>query len=192
MLSLARRRLLQLVGAAFAEGCAVNPREPDPTYTRKAICDVSGSGVGLNYCLVEKRELRVPLAKQLAAGQVLLVNFDDNSAAIVARDEKGFYALSAICTHSCCIVAVCGNDLCTKLETNPGDCAFTPTSALIIGQGNAAFLCPCHGSSFSSDGTALGGPALKTGPLPALAMRLDAEDVIVDLSTSVAPSARVT
>lgn len=50
------------------------------------------------------------------------------------RTEKGFYAISAVCTHLGC-VAERGAD--------------------------GAFLCPCHGSSFDALGKLTGGPAPK-------------------------------
>lgn len=48
------------------------------------------------------------------------------------RDEQGFHAISAVCTHLGCIVAY--NE----------------------GQG---FACPCHGSRFNERGAVIGGPA---------------------------------
>ncbi len=51
----------------------------------------------------------------------------------ILRDQEGFRALSAICTHLGCIVS----------QTEEG------------------FLCPCHGSKFDSQGRAVSGPAPK-------------------------------
>ncbi len=50
------------------------------------------------------------------------------------REEKGFHAISSICTHLGCI---------------------TERTA------NGTFKCPCHGSSFDADGKVTGGPAPK-------------------------------
>jgi cytochrome b6-f complex iron-sulfur subunit len=47
------------------------------------------------------------------------------------REEAGFHAISATCTHLGCIVA----------------------------STDAGFACPCHGSRFASDGSVTGGPA---------------------------------
>ena len=154
----------------------------------KPTCDVKATGPGVQYCLVENRELRVPGAGKLAVDHVMLVNLDDNTAAIIARDEKGLYALSGICTHQCCIVSLCSNGACSALETNPGNCAVTPTAPLIR-NGGAAFLCPCHGSAFTADGVPISGPA--TTPLPSVLLRREGDDVIVDMSSPVASGARV-
>ena len=48
------------------------------------------------------------------------------------RDEKGFYAISSVCTHLGCIVSHSEQE---------------------------GFACPCHGSKFSTDGAVTGGPA---------------------------------
>ncbi len=149
-------------------------------------CTTPASGAGLGYCLVDKKELRVPGAAQLKAGEVVLFNVDDNSAAIVARDAHGFYAMSAICSHACCIVSVCGDGTCSAPTINPGDCAVTPAKNLLAN--GAAFVCPCHGASYGASGNVLGGPA--TRALPTVAMRLDGADVLVDLSQSVSVDAR--
>ena len=189
---LERRRLLLAAGAAPLVACASKdsgtPGGAGGGPAAKPVCNVDAKGPGLDYCLVEKRELRVPGAGTLAVNRVLLVNLDDGTAAIIARDAKGLYALSGICTHQCCIVSLCSNGDCSMLETNPGNCAVTPTAPL-IGGGGAAFLCPCHGSAFTADGVPISGPA--TSRLPSVAMRRDGDDIIVDMSTPASPGARV-
>ncbi|MBI4874897.1 MAG: ubiquinol-cytochrome c reductase iron-sulfur subunit [Acidobacteria bacterium] len=66
---------------------------------------------------------------QYAAGSVTPM---ESSGFFLFRDEKGFHAISSVCTHLGCIVA---------REENVG------------------FACPCHGSNFSADGAVVGGPA---------------------------------
>lgn len=51
---------------------------------------------------------------------------------LLFRNEKGFHAISAVCTHLGCIVA----------HTE-----------------DAGFACPCHGSRFNEQGEVIGGPA---------------------------------
>jgi nitrite reductase/ring-hydroxylating ferredoxin subunit len=48
------------------------------------------------------------------------------------RGDQGFHAISSVCTHLGCVAE--------RLESG-------------------AFLCPCHGSSFDSEGDVTGGPA---------------------------------
>jgi len=70
------------------------------------------------------------------------------------RDEQGFYAISAVCTHLGCIVA----------RSEAG-----------------RFECPCHGSRFDEKGKVQGGPApralpwleLNTSPDGQLTVNLD-------------------
>ena len=188
-LPMARRSLLLAAGALPLGACASqDAAAPTVAPAAKPVCNVTAKGPGLSYCLVENRELRVPGAAKLGVNKVLLVNLDDNTAAIIARDEKGLYALSAICTHQCCIVSLCSNGDCSTLETNPGNCAATQTAPLIR-NGGAAFLCPCHGSAFTADGVPISGPA-KT-PLPYVTIRLEGDDVIVDMSTPATAGARI-
>jgi len=59
-------------------------------------------------------------------------NFTDQNV-VVFRDEKGFYAISTVCTHLGCIVS------------------HDPVKG---------FECPCHGSVFAPDGKVTKGPAL--------------------------------
>ena len=50
---------------------------------------------------------------------------------VVIRDDGGFYAMSAVCTHQGCTVAPSGSEL----------------------------ACPCHGATFDLNGEVTGGPA---------------------------------
>ena len=111
----------------------------------------------------------------------------DNTAAIVARDERGLYARSAICTHACCIVNLCVEAKCASPRVNPAAC--TPPAASTLVRSGAAFLCPCHGSAFLADGSVLSGPA--TSSLPSLALHVEGDDAVVDFSVAVDPRLRV-
>ena len=63
---------------------------------------------------------------------------------VLARDDGGLYAMTITCTHEGCDVA--------------------PTN-------NHTLFCPCHGSSFDSNGKVLAGPA--GSPLVHFAVTLD-------------------
>jgi Rieske Fe-S protein len=52
---------------------------------------------------------------------------------VLKRDDLGFYAMSLICPHQGCLVNRSGE----------------------------LFVCPCHGSNFTSDGKVLNGPAAR-------------------------------
>jgi len=60
----------------------------------------------------------------------------DNGNFFLFRDDGGFFAITAVCTHLGCIVA--------KVDDG--------------------FACPCHGSKFSTEGKVVGGPAPRALP----------------------------
>jgi len=140
-----------------------------------------------SYCLVEGGMLTVPGAAKLLAGQAVLYNVDDNTAVVVVRDEKGLFAVSGICTHQCCLLALCNDKECAMPRANPGECGTSPLSEPSLT--DAALFCPCHGSEFRLDGTPVNGPA-KT-PLAHYALTVTGDDVIVSVERRVAVDTRV-
>ncbi len=77
----------------------------------------------------------------------------------VFRDEKGFWAISAVCTHLGCIV---------------------------MRDEKKEFICPCHGTVFNAQGKNMSGPA--PGPLPWFEIGLDPSgDLYVDTQSKVPP-----
>ncbi len=79
----------------------------------------------------------------------------------IVRMSRGFYAVSAVCTHLGCIT-----------EWRPED---------------RVIACPCHGSRFGQDGTKLAGPAPR--PLPHFAIRLTPDgELMVDKLETVKPT----
>jgi Rieske Fe-S protein len=94
-------------------------------------------------------------------GGAVIAAPDGADAFLVANTTWGYVALKAACTHARCEVSWVPED--DEAE------------------------CPCHGSRFASDGSALSLPA--TGPLPAYTVTIDrlTKDVVVDLRAVTAP-----
>ena len=73
-----------------------------------------------------------------------------NQGFFVVRRDGRLFALSAICTHRRC-----------KLDAEP----------------DHSFHCPCHGSTFNSDGHVTGGPARRD--LPVLATSINGNGLLL-------------
>jgi cytochrome b6-f complex iron-sulfur subunit len=88
------------------------------------------------------------------------VTLDPRLGLFVVHSERGFYALSAVCTHLGCLTV------------------WKPDAEVIA--------CPCHGSTFHRDGSVIAGPAPRA--LPWLKMWMsDDGDLMVDRSMIVPP-----
>lgn len=75
----------------------------------------------------------------------------------VFRNEKGFYAISAVCTHLGCLVKYTGQE----------------------------FKCPCHGSTFDKRGNVKSGPAPRA--LEWYALSMDSTGQLVVNTNNVVP-----
>ena len=107
--------------------------------------------------------------------------FLEEQRVYIFREQKTFYAISAVCTHLGCTVQM------RKLNQ--------PKTVTIGGksvQERFAFACPCHGSRYYGDGTNYAGPAPK--PLAWYRLEVAAEDgqLVVDLGTQVGRDFRLT
>ena len=86
--------------------------------------------------------------------------FSKTNRCMSSRQENGFYAVSAVCTHLGCVTQ------------------WKPELGLIA--------CPCHGSKFKPDGAKIEGPAPR--PLPHFAISLTADGLLqVDKLEIVSP-----
>ena len=120
------------------------------------------------------------------SGEAVLANVDDNTAVIVARDDDGLFARSGICTHACCIVALCADASCGTLTPSPDTCEVTE---VVRPDASEGIFCPCHGSTFRlSDGAVLTPPAVRA--LPSYQVTIDGPDAWVDTGVEVDPAER--
>ena len=80
----------------------------------------------------------------------------------VGRDDRGLYAVSAVCTHLGCVIR----------DTESG------------------FACPCHGSRYDQDGRVVGGPAPRGLSFVRLKLEVNGA-VYADLAAPVDPDVRL-
>ncbi len=80
------------------------------------------------------------------------VTYLQDQQVYIVRTEKGFFAVSAVCTHLGCITQ------------------WKPDANLIA--------CPCHGSKFHRDGAKVEGPAPRPLPHFSIALATDGELVV--------------
>ena len=150
-------------------------KQDDGDTTRRDLLGKLGTGMFMGasaLCAVAAGRSLVPLAtpepsQQLKLGppedypEGTVRNFEDQNL-IIFRDEKGIYAISTVCTHLGCIVS------------------YDPEQG---------FECPCHGSTFTTDGTVTKGPA--PAPLPWMEVSmLPSGQLVVDNASKVAKNTR--
>jgi len=96
---------------------------------------------------------------------------------IMARDERGLFAMSAVCPHQGCTVSPVEGPACVPPED--GATSTTPT-----------LCCACHGSTFDGDGLGLTGQAARAR-LQHWRVVVSAGRVVVHVGDPVASNARV-
>ena len=111
-----------------------------------------------NVLFEEERRFAVGRPEDVAVGTVLVLL---RQRVFVVREARGFYALSAVCTHLGCI---------TRYEVD-----------------QRGFVCPCHGSRYALSGTVTGGPAPQA--LTRLHMSIEEDQLVVDAGKPALPDA---
>ena len=100
---------------------------------------------------------------------------------LIFRDGSTFHAISAVCTHLGCTVRA-------EALSNPQtiDTGGTPMRV------THRFLCPCHGSQYTGEGTNVAGPAPKPLAWFRLSVAGDDGQLVVDLADEVGHDFRLT
>ena len=102
-----------------------------------------------NVLFEEERRFAVGRPEDVPVGTVLVLL---RQRVFVVREARGFYALSAVCTHLGCI---------TRYQAE-----------------QRGFFCPCHGSRYALSGTVTAGPA--PAALLRLQLSIEQEQLVVD------------
>lgn len=99
----------------------------------------------------------------------------------IFRDGNTFHSVSAVCTHLGCTV---------RAEALP-----RPETTTVAGAPlklTHEFVCPCHGSHYTGDGTNVSGPAPKPLSWYRLSVAADDGQLVVDLAEEVGRDFRLT
>ena len=100
---------------------------------------------------------------------------------LVFRDGRVFHAISAVCTHLGCTVRA---EALARPEVREVD-----GSPLRL---THRYLCPCHGSEYSGEGTNVSGPAPTPLAWYELSIAADDGQLVVDLAREVGRDFRLT
>ncbi len=108
------------------------------------------------------------------------MRFFPDERLFVFREGNTFHAISAVCTHLGCTVRA--EALPAPEKTSVKGVPLTLTHR---------FLCPCHGSKYTGDGTNVAGPAPRPLPWRPVKVAVDDGQLVVDLAKEVDHSFRL-
>jgi cytochrome b6-f complex iron-sulfur subunit len=133
-----RRGFLQFLLAALgltALGCFAYPLV-------RFLSPSAGAGPGVTVT-IDKKDVPVGGSKDLVLNDLPII--------VLNRPEKGYIALSRVCTHLGCLVE--------------------------YQKGTEVLLCPCHGGKFDLDGNVISGPPPQ--PLPRLTLKVEGNSLVI-------------
>jgi len=88
---------------------------------------------------------------EILAGEAKSIALNNTPVIIINRQDKGFIALSKVCTHLGCIVE--------------------------YDKGKKRLLCPCHAGTFDLEGNVISGPPPR--PLPKMPLKVEGENIVI-------------
>ncbi len=88
---------------------------------------------------------------EIPSGEAKDIIFNNTPIIIINRQDKGFIALSRVCTHLGCLVE--------------------------YDKAKKRLLCPCHAGTFDLEGNVISGPPPK--PLPKIPLGVEGESVVI-------------
>ena len=100
--------------------------------------------------------------------------FLEDKRVYIVREQRTFYAISAVCTHLGCTVKL----------VNLNQPRTVPVGGHTIEE-RREFQCPCHGSKYYGDGTNYAGPAPRPLVWHPLEVSPDDGQLVVDLGATV-------
>ncbi len=100
----------------------------------------------------EAKAQKVTIAKrEIPVGGAKAVIINNVPAFLINRSDKGYIALSRVCSHLGCLVE--------------------------YDKGNSRLLCPCHAGTYDLEGSVLSGPP--PSPLAKIAFRVEGDSIVI-------------
>jgi menaquinol-cytochrome c reductase iron-sulfur subunit len=166
------RRLLPLAVAGYALAAIARPllafsRAP---WQVLAVRSVDRVGKGIRTTPRDKLLAASTPPDQFAEGATFL----EDKRLFIFREQRSFYAISAVCTHLGCTVKLVNLNQPQRV-TAAGRAIEEPRE----------FHCPCHGSKYYGDGTNYAGPAPRPLAWHPLEVSPDDGQLVVDLGATV-------